>query len=83
MDRSLRSRFVPQHIRSLNTSLVGRDHLAYRGYYAPVKGVVDGDLCDSFNLLPYPQQQAIAADLDRNVGEVLKKLEQLRTSSVF
>jgi splicing factor 3B subunit 3 len=45
--------------------------------------VVDGDLCESFNLLPYPQQQAIAADLDRNVGEVLKKLEQLRTGSVF
>ncbi|GMK57012.1 hypothetical protein CspeluHIS016_0308520 [Cutaneotrichosporon spelunceum] len=74
---------LEMHIRSLNTSLVGRDHLAYRGYYAPVKAVVDGDLCDSFNLLPYPQQQAIAADLDRNVGEVLKKLEQLRTSSVF
>lgn len=74
---------LEMHIRSLNTSLVGRDHLAYRGYYAPVKAVVDGDLCESFNMLPYPQQQAIAADLDRNVGEVLKKLEQLRTGSVF
>lgn len=74
---------LEMHLRSLNTSLVGRDHLAYRGYYAAVKAVVDGDLCESFNLLPYPQQQAIAADLDRNVGEVLKKLEQMRTSSVF
>jgi len=72
-----------QHMRSQNTSLVGRDHLAYRGYYAPVMGVVDGDLCESFGLLPYPKQQGIAADLDRSVGDVLKKLEQMRTSSAF
>ncbi|WVR03143.1 pre-mRNA-splicing factor RSE1 [Kwoniella sp. DSM 27419] len=75
---------LEMHMRSLNTSLVGRDHLAYRGYYVPVKGVIDGDLCESFNLLPYPKQQAIAADLEeRNVGDVLKKLEQMRTSSAF
>jgi splicing factor 3B subunit 3 len=70
-------------MRAENVSLVGRDHLAYRGYYAPVMGVVDGDLCESFGLLPYPKQQSIAVDLDRNVGEVLKKLEQMRTSSAF
>ena len=46
-------------------------------------GVVDGDLCESFGLLPYSKQQGIAADLDRTVGDVLKKLEQMRTSSAF
>lgn len=71
-------------MRTQNTSLVGRDHLAYRGYYAPVKGVVDGDLCESFNALPYPKQQAIAADLEeRSVPDVLKKLESMRTSAAF
>ncbi|KAK4686117.1 splicing factor 3B subunit 3, partial [Tremellales sp. Uapishka_1] len=74
---------LEMHMRSQNTSLVGRDHLAYRGYYAPVMGVVDGDLCESFGLLEYPKQQSIASDLDRTVGEVLKKLEQMRTSSAF
>jgi len=74
---------ISQHMRSNNTSLVGRDHLGYRGYYAPVMGVVDGDLCESFGLLPYAKQQGIAADLDRSVGDVLKKLEQMRTSSAF
>ncbi|TYJ57480.1 pre-mRNA-splicing factor RSE1 [Cryptococcus floricola] len=74
---------LEMHMRTQNTSLVGRDHLAYRGYYAPVKSVIDGDLCESFSLLPYSKQQAIAADLDRNVGDVLKKLEQMRTSSAF
>ncbi|WVN88505.1 pre-mRNA-splicing factor RSE1 [Cryptococcus depauperatus CBS 7841] len=75
---------LEMHMRAQNTSLVGRDHLAYRGYYVPVKSVIDGDLCESFNLLPYPKQQVIAADLDGiSVGDVLKKLEQMRTSSAF
>lgn len=47
-------------------------------------GVVDGDLCESFNALPYPKQQAIAADLEeRSVPDVLKKLESMRTSAAF
>lgn len=70
-------------MRTQDISLVGRDHIAYRGYYVPIKGVVDGDLCESFSLLPYSKQQAIASDLDRSVGDVLKKLEQMRTSSAF
>ena len=72
-----------QHMRAQNISLVGRDHLAYRGYYAPIKAVVDGDLCEAFNTLPYTKQQSIASDLDKSVGDVLKKLEQMRTSSAF
>lgn len=74
---------LEMHMRTQDISLVGRDHIAYRGYYVPIKGVVDGDLCESFSLLPYPKQQAIASDLDRSVGDVLKKLEQMRTSSAF
>ncbi|OWT37662.1 pre-mRNA-splicing factor RSE1 [Cryptococcus neoformans Bt1] len=74
---------LEMHMRTQDISPVGRDHIAYRGYYVPIKGVVDGDLCESFSLLPYPKQQAIATDLDRSVGDVLKKLEQMRTSSAF
>jgi splicing factor 3B subunit 3 len=70
-------------MRAQNVSLVGRDHLAYRGYYAPIMRVVDGDLCEGFSGLAYSQQQAISSELDRTVGEVLKKLEQMRTSSAF
>ena len=29
--------------------LCGRDHLAFRSFYAPVKSVVDGDICEQFN----------------------------------
>lgn len=80
---------LEQHMRSEGVggqgaggqSLVGRDQLAYRGYYVPVKAVVDGDLCERFAWLPGGKQAAIAGELDRTVGEVLKKLEGLRVSA--
>jgi len=62
-------------------SLVGRDQMTYRGYYAPVKAVVDGVLCERFAMLPATRQAAIAGELDRTVGEVLKKLEGLRVTA--
>ncbi|KAF8312848.1 hypothetical protein DL93DRAFT_2081807 [Clavulina sp. PMI_390] len=62
-------------------SLVGRDQMAYRGYYVPVKAVVDGDLCERFARLPATRQSAIAGELDRTVGEVLKKLDNLRVTA--
>jgi splicing factor 3B subunit 3 len=74
---------LEQHMRTELTAfgLVGRDHLSWRGYYAPVKAVVDGDLCEAFARLPASKQSAIAGELDRTVGEVLKKLEQLRVTA--
>ncbi|KAF9237558.1 CPSF A subunit region-domain-containing protein [Melanogaster broomeanus] len=75
---------LEQHMRTEQGSLVGRDHLAWRGYYVPVKAVVDGDLCETYARLPGSKQSSIAGELDRSVGEVLKKLEQLRiTASGF
>lgn len=56
-------------------SIAGRDHLAYRGAYAPVKGVIDGDLCNEFRLLSMQKQAQIAQELDRTTSEVLKKIE--------
>ena len=72
---------LEQHMRTEQISLVGRDHLAWRGYYVPVKAVVDGDLCEMYARLPANKQSSIANELDRTVGEVLKKLEQLRVTA--
>ncbi len=72
---------LEQHLRTEQVSLVGRDHLAWRGYFVPVKAVVDGDLCETYAKLPGSKQSAIAGELDRTVGEVLKKLEQLRVTT--
>jgi len=72
---------LEQHMRSENLSLVGRDMLSYRGYYVPVKAVVDGDLCEFFARLPPGRQANVAGELDRTVGEVLKKLEMVRVNA--
>ncbi|KDQ52575.1 hypothetical protein JAAARDRAFT_73058 [Jaapia argillacea MUCL 33604] len=69
---------LEQHMRARFVSPIGRDHLSWRGYYTPVKAVVDGDLCEVFSQLPYSQKAAIAGELDRTVSDVLKKLEQIR-----
>lgn len=56
----------------------GREPQAYRSYYAPIKHVVDGDLCEIYGKLGFEEQKKIADELDRKVGEVIKKLEDTR-----
>ena len=41
--------------------------------------VADGELCELFSQLPNDVQLAVASDLDRSPGEVLKKLEDIRS----
>ncbi|KAK2076313.1 hypothetical protein QBZ16_000837 [Prototheca wickerhamii] len=66
------------HLRAEAPPLLGRDHLAFRSAYYPVKDVIDGDLCELFVRLSPDKQRQIAAELDRTPGEVLKKLEDIR-----
>ncbi|KAJ4252006.1 pre-mRNA-splicing factor rse1 [Fusarium torreyae] len=70
-------------MRAEDPSPVGRDHLMYRGYYVPVKGVIDGDLCERFRLLPTDKKQQIAGELDRSVREIERKISDVRTRSAF
>lgn len=58
--------------------LAGRDHLIYRGYYAPVKGVIDGDLCEMYFLLSNDTKLMIAGELDRSVREIERKISVSR-----
>lgn len=74
---------LEQHMRSEDSPLAGRDHLMYRGYYTPVKGVIDGDLCERFTLLPSDKKQMIAGELDRSVREIERKISDIRTRSAF
>jgi splicing factor 3B subunit 3 len=66
------------HMRTDAPRPTGRDPRAYRSYYAPVKHVIDGDLCAAFGSLTYEEQSRIADKLDRSVAEVMKKLEDTR-----
>ncbi|EMR11005.1 hypothetical protein PNEG_00606 [Pneumocystis murina B123] len=70
-------------MRTEDPSLIGRDHLIYRGYYVPVKSVIDGDLCERFLMLPYDKKQMIANELDREVSEIAKKIEDMRVRVAF
>ena len=69
---------LEMHMRQENPPLCGRDHMAFRSAYFPVKNVVDGDLCEQYPQITMDKQQGIAEELDRTPGEVLKKLEEVR-----
>uniref|UniRef100_A0A7R9Z712 DNA damage-binding protein 1 n=1 Tax=Chlamydomonas euryale TaxID=1486919 RepID=A0A7R9Z712_9CHLO len=69
---------LEMHLRQEAPPLCGRDHMAFRSAYFPVKDVIDGDLCSQYPTLPAAKQRAIAEELDRTPGEVLKKLEDIR-----
>jgi splicing factor 3B subunit 3 len=62
-------------------SLVGRDHLIYRSYYAPVKGVIDGDLCETYQGLTGDRMHFVATQVDLTPREVARKIEDLRVTA--
>ncbi|KAI9834027.1 MAG: pre-mRNA-splicing factor rse1 [Phylliscum demangeonii] len=74
---------LEQHLRTEDPPLAGRDHLAYRSYYMPVKGVIDGDLCERYPLLPADKKQMIAGELDRSVREIERKISDMRTRVAY
>ena len=57
--------------------------MMYRSYYVPVKGVIDGDLCERFMLLGYDSKQKIAAEVEREIREIERKVQEMRTRVAF
>lgn len=74
---------LEMQLASQNPPLLGRDHLIYRSYYAPSKGTIDGDLCETYFLLPNDKKQVIAGELDRSVREVERKISDMRTRAAY
>lgn len=56
-----------------NKMVSGRDHLAFRGYYTPVKSVIDGDLIETFLTLPRSEQERIVGGM--TMGPSVEKVE--------
>lgn len=54
-------------------SIVGRDHRTYRGYYSPIKHVIDGDLCELFLLLYPSEQEFLANQIGKYTSQEIKK----------
>ncbi|KAF1811794.1 hypothetical protein P152DRAFT_398698 [Eremomyces bilateralis CBS 781.70] len=74
---------LEHHLRNDDAPLAGRDHLIFRSYYVPVKGVIDGDLCERFLVLDRPAKEKIAGELDRSVREVERKISDMRTRVAY
>lgn len=74
---------LEQHLRSEDPPLAGRDHLAYRGYYVPVKGMIDGDLCERYQSLTMDKKISIAGELERSVREVERKVQDMRSRAAY
>ncbi|KAK0426014.1 hypothetical protein QR680_009503 [Steinernema hermaphroditum] len=74
---------LEMHMRVEHPPLCGRDHLSYRSFYAPVKFVVDGDLCEQFSSIDLGKQREVADHLGRKPYDVSKRLEDLRTRFAF
>ncbi|XP_061998714.1 spliceosome-associated protein 130 A-like [Rosa rugosa] len=73
---------LEMYMRQEHPPLCGRDHMAYRSAYFPVKDVIDGDLCEQYPTLPMDVQRKIAVELDRTPGEILRKLEEIRNKII-
>lgn len=69
---------LEMHMRAEGPPVLGRDHQAFRSTYFPVRDVLDGDLCEQYVTLSDKKARALAGELERTPGEVLKKLEEVR-----
>jgi len=69
---------LEMHMRQHSVPLCGRDHMAYRSAYFPVKGCIDGDLCEQYFSLDAAKQKTIADELARTPNDVLKRLDDMR-----
>lgn len=67
--------------RELPATLAGRDHLRYRSYYAPVKSIIDGDLCETFATLSGERQHLLSQGLANTPAEIIRKLHDQRTNA--
>jgi splicing factor 3B subunit 3 len=65
---------LEMQMRQEDAPLAGRDHLMYRSYYIPSKGVIDGDLCERYVRLDSSLRERIAAELERDPREVERKI---------
>ena len=66
-------------MRQESPPVCGRDHMAYRSSFVPVKETVDGDLCEGFGSLAPEVQKRIADGIDHTPEQIIKKLEDFRS----
>ncbi|KAJ1565911.1 Splicing factor 3B subunit 3, partial [Nowakowskiella sp. JEL0078] len=74
---------IEMQMRKELPPLCGRDHLSYRSYFIPVRYCVDGNLVEKVSMLSNDRKASMANDLDRTVGELVKKIDDARGRVAF
>ena len=69
--------------RGTRLNLVGREQLKFRGYYNPVKNVVDGDFLETYYELDSATKIKVAGDAGRTPREIERKLYDMRNRAAF
>ena len=57
--------------------LSGREHIIYRSMYGPVKGIIDGDLCEEFYMLEEGKKN-VEKEIEENKEEIENRLNNMR-----
>jgi len=73
---------LEKSMRMHKVDLLGRMNLMFRGYYQPVKNVIDGDLIETFISLPESIQNKVANELEKTPREVSKRIYEVRSMSI-
>jgi splicing factor 3B subunit 3 len=69
-----------QHIRTKQTSLIGRDHLTWQGYFVPVRSMIDGP-SQGVRKTAARQAEFDSGGAGQSVREALKMLKQLHVTT--
>lgn len=68
---------LEMHLRSEESPLCGRDHLAFSSTYFPIKNIIDGDMCERYLALEPKAQQKIADEMESQPGEISLQIDQM------
>ncbi|CAN3374388.1 hypothetical protein DIURU_000732 [Diutina rugosa] len=76
--QSLSTEMAALYTEFNSQNLLGKDAIKSRGYYGPSYNVIDGDLLEQFHQQADDVKQTIATRLKRSVGEIERRLLEIR-----
>lgn len=69
---------IEKFVAESDPGLMARDHLRFRGYYVPVKDVVDGDLLDEFLTMEKAARVRVAEKSGLGVDDVVGRIGNMQ-----
>lgn len=69
---------IEKFVAESDPGLMGRDHVRFRGYYVPVKDVVDGDLLKEFLTMEKSKREVVAGKAGLEVEDVVSRVVNMK-----